>query len=128
MDDYQALGLGDAASVVTAVTVDAADQSILLSCLYNPQEASLPYTLRFNHCEHITWDAFGDVLDLQHLEAELVGLSLQRHDAQKVAVITTNVFELSFRYGSFSLEKYSPSPSQTAPNYPLDSTAARERF
>ena len=94
--DYQVLGLGDAASVVTAVTVDTDDQSLLLSCLYNPQHSPLPYTLWFRQCENIAWDTFGDVPDLQHLEAELVGLSLRTHEAQKLAVITTDVFELSF--------------------------------
>jgi len=126
--DYQALGLGDAASVVTAVTVDTDDQSILLSCLYNPQQSPLPYTLWFRQCEHIAWDTFGDVPDLQHLEAELVGLSLRTNEAQKLAVITTDVFELSFGYGSFSLQTSSPSSSQSAPNYPFHPTAARERF
>ena len=126
--DYQALGLGDATSVVTAVTVDTDDQSILLSCLYNPQQAPMPYTLWFRQCENIAWDTFGDVPDLQHLEAELVGLSLRTNEAQKLAVITTDVFELSFCYGSFSVQIASPSASQSAPNYPFHPTAARERF
>lgn len=128
MDDYQALGLGNAASVVTAVTVDAAERSILLSCLYNPQEALLPYTLWFRQCENIVWDTFEDVPDLQHLEAELVGFSLRTNEAKKLAVITTDVFELSFSYGSFSLETHSPSASQSAPNSPSHPTATRERF
>ncbi len=128
MDDHHALGLGDATSVVTAVTMDADHQSIWLSCLYNPQEAPLPYTLEFRQCENIMWDTFGDMPDLQHLEAELVGLSLQPNETQKFAVITTDVFELSFRYGSVSLQKYATSPSQSAPHYPLPPTAARERF
>jgi len=129
MDNYHALGLGDATSVVTSVTVDTEEQSIVLSCLYNPQEASMPYTLRFRQCETIAWDTFGDTPDLQHVEAELIGLSLQTNEAQKkVAVITTDVFELSFCYGSLSLEKDSPSSSQPAPNYPFHSTAARERL
>jgi hypothetical protein len=128
MDDYQALGLGDAPSVVTSVTVDTDEQSILLSCLYNPQQAPLPYSLWFRQCENIIWDTFGDVSDLQHLEAELVGLSLQTNEAQKVAVITTDVFELSFCYGSFSLERSSVSSSQSASNYSFHPTAARERF
>ena len=81
--DYQALGLGDAASVVTAVTVDTDDQSILLSCLYNPQQAPMSYTLWFRQCENIAWDTFGDVPDLQHLEAELVGLSHSERTRRK---------------------------------------------
>jgi hypothetical protein len=107
--DYQALGLGEAASVVTAVTVDTDEQSILLSCLYNPQEAPVPYTLWFRQCENIAWDTFDDVPDLQHLDAELVGLSLRTNGTQKLVVITTDVFELSFCYGSFSLQTPSTS-------------------
>ncbi len=109
---YQALGLGEAASVVTAVTVNTDEQSILLSCLYNPQEAPMPYTLGFRQCENIAWDTFGDVPDLQHLEAELVGLSLRTTEVQKLAVITTDMFELSFCYGSFTLQTSSTSSSQ----------------
>ena len=128
MDDYQTLGLGDAATVLTSVPVDTDDQSILFSCLYNPQQAPVPYTLWFRQCENIIWDTFADVPDLQHLEAELVGLSLQADEEQKRAVITTDVFELSFCYGSFSLETSSPSASQSAPNYPFHPIAARERL
>jgi len=128
MDDYQALGLGEATSVVTAVTVDTNDQSVSLFCLYDPQQESRPYTLRFRQCEHIVWDTFGDVPDLQHLEAELVGLSLQTSEASKLVIITTDMFELSFRSESFSVETYAPGSSQTAPHYPLHPTAARERL
>ena len=104
--DYQALGLGEAASVVTAVTVDKDGQSIVLSCLYNPQEAPMPYTLLFKQCENIAWNACDDMPDLQQLDAELVGLSLRTNGAQKLAVITTDMFELSFCYGSFSLQTH----------------------
>ena len=112
MDDYQTLGLGDATSVVTAVAMNTDDQSILLSCLYSPQQAPVPYTLGFKQCENIVWDTFGDIPDLQHVEAELVGLSLQTDEEQKRAIITTDVFELSFCYGSFSLETYTTSSAR----------------
>jgi hypothetical protein len=102
--DYQALGLGEAASVVTAVTVDTDEQSILLSCLYSPREDPVSYTLWFRQCENIAWNTFGDVPDLQHVDAELIGLSLRTNGDQKLAVITTDVFELSFRYENFSLQ------------------------
>ena len=36
--DYQALGLGEAASVVTAVIVDKDKHTIMISCLYDPQD------------------------------------------------------------------------------------------
>ena len=51
--DYQALGLGEAASVVTAVTVDKDKHAMMISCLYDPQDVQMPYTLCFKQCEHI---------------------------------------------------------------------------
>src|SRR2546428_6131537 len=101
--DYQALGLGDAASVVTGVTVDKDKHTIMISCLYDPQNTKTPYTLYFNQCEHITWQTFNKLQNLQQLDAELIGLSLGTRGAQQLAVLTTDGFELSFIYGSCSL-------------------------
>ena len=102
--DYQALGLGAAASVVTAVTVDKDQHTIMISCLYDPQDAQMPYTLCFTQCEHIVWQPFKVLPDLQQLDAELIDISLGPRGAQQMAVLTTDVFELSFVYGSFSLQ------------------------
>ena len=74
--DYQALGFGDAASVVTAVTIDKDKHAIMISCLYDPQDAQMPYTLCFKQCEDIAWQTFDDLRDLQQLDAELIGISL----------------------------------------------------
>jgi hypothetical protein len=102
--DYQALGLGAAASVVTAVTVDKDQHTIMISCLYDPQDAQMPYTLCFEQCEHIAWQTFNALPDLQQLDAELIDISLGPRGAQQMAVLTTDVFELSFVYGDFSLQ------------------------
>ena len=102
--DYQALGLGKAASVVTAVHVDNDKHTITISCLYDSQSTQMPYTLCFKQCEHIAWQTFNALPDLQQLDAELIGISLAPRDAQQRAVLTTDVFELSFVYGSFSLQ------------------------
>jgi hypothetical protein len=102
--DYQALGLGAAASVVTAVTVDKDQHTIMISCLYDPQDTQMPYTLCFKQCEHIAWQTFKALPDLQQLDAELIDISLGPRGAQQMAVLTTDVFELSFVYGSFSLQ------------------------
>jgi hypothetical protein len=53
--DYQALGLGEAASVVTAVTGDKDQHTIMISCLYDPQDVQMPYTLWFKADEVIKW-------------------------------------------------------------------------
>ena len=102
--NYQALGLGDAASVVTAVIVDKDSHTIMISCLYDPQDTQMPYTLCFKQCEHIAWQTFNALPDLQQLDAELIGLSLSPSGVQQLAVLTTDVFELSFVYGSFALQ------------------------
>jgi hypothetical protein len=102
--DYQVLGLGEAASVVTAVAVDKDEHTIIVSCLYDPQDTQMPYTLCFKQCEHIAWQTCEPYLDLQRLEAELIGISLGTGGAQQQAVLTTDVFELSFVYESFSLK------------------------
>jgi hypothetical protein len=102
--NYQALGLGAAASVVTAVTVDKDKHTIMVSCLYDPQDIQMPYTLCFKQCEHIAWQTFNALPALQQLDAELIGISLGPRGAQQLAVLTTDVFELSFVYGSFSLQ------------------------
>jgi hypothetical protein len=102
--DYQALGLGEAASVVTAVRVDNDKHTITISCLYDPQDIQMPYTLCFTQCEHIAWQTFTALPELQQLDAELIGISLDPRGAQQLAVLTTDVFELSFVYGSFSLQ------------------------
>jgi hypothetical protein len=102
--DYHALGLGEAASVVTAVTLNKDEHVISIACLYDPQEARRPYTLSFQECAQIVWDTFEDVADPRHVEAELIGVSLRTEGSQSVAVITTDLFELSFVYGSFCLQ------------------------
>ena len=101
---YQALGLGAAASVVTAVIVDKDQHTITISCLYDPQDAQMPYTLCFKQCEHIARQIFKALPNLQQLDAELIDISLGPRGAQQLAVLTTNVFEFSFVYGSFSLQ------------------------
>jgi hypothetical protein len=108
--NYQTLGLGDAASVVTAVIVDKDSHTIMISCLYDPQDTQMPYTLYFKQCEHIVWQTFDASRDLQQLDAELIGISLGPRGAQQLAVLTTDVFELSFVYGSFSLQTPTSAP------------------
>ena len=102
--DYRSLGIGAAGSVITAVTIAADQQALTLSCMYDPGHAAMPYTLSFERCGDITWQTFGAPPDLQHLDAELIGLSLQTVGDQRQALITTDAFELSFQYGSYSLQ------------------------
>lgn len=102
--NYRSLGIGEAGSVITAITIAADQQALTLSCVYDPGNTAMPYTLYFERCGDITWQAFDALPDLQQLDAELIGLSLQTVGDQRQAVITTDTFELSFRYGSYSLQ------------------------
>lgn len=111
--DYQALGLGDASSVITAVMITEDERTIMVSCLYDPQHAQMPYQLSFKQCREIAWDIFDEDVTPQHLEAELVGISLEKQGLQKRVVLTTDMFELSFVYGHFVL-KTEASTSQTS--------------
>jgi hypothetical protein len=61
----------------------------------------MPYILCFKQCEHIAWQIFKALPNLQQLDAELIDISLGPRGAQQMAVLTTDVFELSFVYGSF---------------------------
>ena len=115
--DYQALGLGEAASVVTAVTISQDAQTISIICLYDPQKAHMPYTLSFQHCAHIAWDTFDNALDLQQLDAELIGLSLCTDGPRQCAVITTDMFELSFFYESFAVQTPASIVHAVSPNH-----------
>ena len=111
--DYQGLGLGEASSVVTEVKIVEDEHAIIISCLYDPQDAQMPYRLCFNKCAHITWEPSDEGVDPHHLDAELIGISLETNASQKLAVITTDAFELSFSYGSFAVQTH-PSTSHSS--------------
>ena len=93
--DYCSLGIGEAGSVITAISIATDQQALTLSCVYDPRNTATPYTLCFERCGDITWQAFDAMPDLQQLDAELIGLSLQTVGDQKQALITTDAFELS---------------------------------
>ena len=118
--DYRALGLGEAASVVTAVSIDKDEHTIIITCLYDPQDTQMPYTLCFKQCKHIMWQPFETFLDLQQLDAELIDISFGMRGTQPQACLTTDMFELSFVYESFFLQTpasaaYSPRTSTASP-------------
>ena len=109
--DYQLLGLGEATSVVTAITVDQDDHTIVISGVHDPRGAQTPDKLGFKKCERIAWQTFDEARGLQHLDTELIGISLGSGGAQRHGVLTTDAFELSFVYGSYSLH------TPTSPTY-----------
>ena len=102
--------------MLTVVAIDKDKHTIIVSCLYDPQEAQMPYTLCFKQCEHIAWQTFEEVQDLRQLDAELIGLSLGTGGGRQQAVLTTDVFELSFVYESVSLQAPASASTLPAPN------------
>jgi hypothetical protein len=106
--------------VVTAVSIDKDEHTIIIACLYDPQDTQRPYTFCFKQCKHIVWPPFETSLDLQQLEAELIDISFGMRGTQQQACLTTEMFELSFVYESFSLQtpesaSYSPCTSTARP-------------
>jgi hypothetical protein len=119
--DYHALGLGEAASVVTAVSIDKGEHTIIIACLYDPQDTQMPYTLCFKQCTHIVWQPFETSMDLHKLDAELIDISFGTNGTQQQACLTTDMFELSFVYEGFFLQtpasaSYSPRTSTARPS------------
>ena len=102
-DDYNLLGLGDFTSLITKVNVSLWGNEVLIECAYNPEER-LPYMLAFKDCRDISWTVH-DEEAVGEREAEFFGISLGDPEHRKPAVITTDIFEISILYGSFSLHK-----------------------
>ncbi len=102
-DDYNLLGLGGLTSLVTNVKVSLWGNEVLIECVYNPEER-LPYVLAFKDCRDIMWTVHHEE-EVGELEAEFLGISLGESAHRKPAVITTDIFEISILYGSFSIHK-----------------------
>ena len=64
----------------------------------------MPYILAFKDCRDISWTVH-DEEAVGELEAEFFGISLGDAEHRKPAVITTDIFEISILYGSFSIHK-----------------------
>jgi len=95
--------LGGLTSLITKVNVSSWGNEVLIECVYNPEER-LPYILAFKDCRDISWTVH-DEEAVGELEAEFFGISLGDPEHRKPAVITTDIFEISILYGSFSIHK-----------------------
>jgi hypothetical protein len=102
-DDYNLLGLGGLTSLVTNIKVSLWENEVLIECVYNPEER-FPYVLAFKDCRDIRWTV-QDEEEVGELEAEFLGISLGESAHRKPAVLTTDIFEVSILYGSFSIHK-----------------------
>jgi hypothetical protein len=99
IDEYLQLGIGPAASIVTAVAVSKWGQEGTVSCLYASEQ---PYQLVFYDCTQIQWDFHGE----EGIETDanlLLGIVLGEQGHVKAAVITADLFELSILYGTYEL-------------------------
>ena len=111
-DDYKLLGLGGFTSLITNVKVSSWGNEVSIECVYNPEER-LPYVLAFKDCRDIGWTVH-DEEEVGELEAEFFGISLGEPEHRKPAVITTDIFEISILYGSFSIYKEENQNSEIA--------------
>ena len=102
-DDYNLLGLGGLTSLVTTIKVSLWGNEVLIECVYNPEER-FPYVLAFKDCRDIRWTVH-DEEEVGELEAEFLGICLGQSAHRKPAVLTTDIFEVSILYGSFSIHK-----------------------
>ena len=102
-DDYNLLGLGGLTSLVTNIKVSLWGNEVLIECVYNPEER-FPYVLAFKDCRDIRWTVH-DEEEVGELEAEFLGICLGQSAHRKPAVLTTDIFEVSILYGSFSIHK-----------------------
>ncbi len=64
----------------------------------------MPYLLEFKDCRDIRWTVH-DEEEVNELEADFFGISFGEPEHHKPAVITTDIFEISILYGSFSVHK-----------------------
>lgn len=83
MDDYQKLGVGESASVVTAFEFLHWGAEVVLHCLYHPRERR-PCRLQFTNCKDVRLDPFEDGTVS---EASLIGTALGSEAQQKAAII-----------------------------------------
>jgi hypothetical protein len=101
MDDYQRLGVGQSASVVSALELLHWGGEVVVHCLYDPH-VRRPYTLHFKNCKDVR---------LQPIEkgvgdssgTSLIGIALGKEGHQKPAIVTTEAFELSVLYEEWDL-------------------------
>jgi hypothetical protein len=103
-DDYHLLRLGDLTSLITSVNVSLWGNRVSVECVYNPTEERLPYVLIFQDCHDIKWSVHNSD-EVNEKEADIIGFSIGAESHKKAAVITTDIFEISIIYGSFTLQK-----------------------
>jgi len=103
-DDYTSLGLGDLTSLVTDIQIKQWGTELWLHCVYDPIGERVPYELIFQDCWQLRWEIH-DSDASSDLEADLIGITLGQNDHRQVAIIHTDIFELSLLYGNVSLRK-----------------------
>ena len=102
--DYALIGVGGAASVVTAIDLNNWGSEVIVSCLYDPLGTAKPYKLVFGGCGEVRCSVHEEGA-LEDTSADLIGFSIGENDLRKPAIITTDVFELSILYRTFQVEK-----------------------
>jgi hypothetical protein len=102
-DQYHLLGLGPAASVISAMELSVPGYQVLVKALYDPL-LRMPYQILFSKCRDVRLTHTGDAPQVAS-ESPLIGILLGQRSHQSPAVITTDDFELSILYHDFVLLK-----------------------
>jgi hypothetical protein len=100
-DEYALLGVGEAASWLTAVTVSCWGNTVVIACETGTGQL---YRLIYRDCRHLEWEVYGPE-DATATVANLIGIKLGQKAHVEPAVITTDIFELAILYESFELQK-----------------------
>lgn len=93
----------EALSLVTQVQLTQWGKELLFEFLDDPIDRQT-YSLNFKDCLEIHWQNYTEGHS-QDEEADLIGILLGKDNHQEPAIITTDLFEVSVLYGSFSLQK-----------------------
>lgn len=101
MDDYQRLGIGQSASVVSGLEFRNWGREVVVHCLYDPLVRK-PYTLHFNNCSDVRLQPIENRVG-EGSGASLIGIALGNDAYQKPAIVTTEAFELSVLYEKWDL-------------------------
>ena len=103
MPDYQLLGLGNIASVITKVEVNSWGNELCVSGLCDPLGHGQAYRLIFSNAKEIKW-LVHDSDDLEEATVDFIGFIIGENNHRQPAIITTTVFEIFVLYESLAID------------------------
>ena len=102
--DYDKLGLGTAASVITNIEITNWSNKIVITCLFDPAGVNKPYQIVFVGCHGTRWEMI-DVEKTEDATADLISISIGEGFYVSPAIICTDIFEVTIQYKEFEVLK-----------------------